>query len=93
MRSRRTGIQPDGRTFTIGLHGAGSEAGPGERSLQAWTLADKPKNFKLLYFSASDATMQVVFGKRHGGIVPTQIHFCVPSRRTEIAGNFDLNLN
>jgi hypothetical protein len=87
------GAKPDGMTMTAGLHGAGSDAAPGSKSLQNWTLTDKARNLKILYYSASDATLQLVFGKGRGKVYPMQIHFCVPSKRTEIAGKFSLNLN
>jgi hypothetical protein len=65
---------------------------PGARNVQNWTLADKPHNFKVMYFAVSDATMQIVFGKHSGANLPVQIHFCIPSKRTEIAGHFTANM-
>ncbi len=87
------GAKPDGMQMTAGLHGAGSEAAPGAKSLQNWSLADKARNVKVLYYAVGDATLQLVFGQGHGKVYPMQIHFCAPSKRTEIAGKFVLNLN
>ncbi len=83
------GVKPDGTTMTMGLHGnGGSEAAPGARNVQFWSMEDKTKKLKIMNFSVSDATMQVVFGKRSGMNLPVQIHFCIPSKRTEVAGHF-----
>jgi len=87
------GAKLDDTTMTVGLHGNGSDAAPGARNIQNWTLEDKAKKFKLMYFSVSDATMQIVFGKRKGANLPVQIHFCIPSKRTEIAGHFTANMS
>ena len=83
----------DGMTMTLGLHGNGSDAAPGARNVQNWTLEDKNHKFKVMYFMVSDATVQIVFGTRSGVNLPVQIHFCVPSKRTEIAGHFTANMN
>jgi len=87
------GVKPDGQTMTLGLHGNGSDAAPGTRNVQNWTLEDKAKKLKVMYFGVSDATMQLVFGKRSGVNLPVQIHFCIPSKRTEIAGHFTANMS
>lgn len=87
------GVKLDGQTMTLGLHGDASDAAPGARNIQNWTLEDKAHKFKLFYFAVSDATMQFVFGKRTGPNLPAQIHFCIPSKRTEIAGHFTANMN
>jgi hypothetical protein len=86
------GAKPDGVTMSVGLHGNGSEAGPGTRSIQYWSLEDKPRKLKVMNFAVSDATMQIVYGARAHGAIPMQIHFCVPSKRTEIAGTFSVQL-
>ena len=86
------GAKLDGMTMTVGLHGNGSDAAPGARNIQNWSVSDKPHNFKVMYFSVSDATMQIVFGKHSGANLPVQIHFCIPSKRTEIAGHFTANM-
>ena len=88
-----SGAKPDGTTMTMGLHGNGSEAAPGARNVQFWSLEDKAKKLKIMNFSVSDATMQIVFGKRKGANLPVQIHFCIPSKRTEIAGHFTANMS
>ncbi|MBL6852048.1 MAG: hypothetical protein ISS15_09565 [Alphaproteobacteria bacterium] len=89
----KSGERPDGTTMTMSLHGNGSEAAPGAPNVQFWSLEDKTKKLKIMNYSASDATMQVVFGKRSGVNLPVQIHFCIPSKRTEIAGHFTVNLS
>jgi hypothetical protein len=86
------GAKLDGMTMTIGLHGNGSDAAPGARNVQNWAVSDKPHNFKVMYFAVSDATMQIVFGKHSGANLPVQIHFCIPSKRTEVAGHFTANM-
>ena len=86
------GAKLDGTTMTMGLHGNGSEASPGSRNIQNWTVEDKLHKFKVMYFAVSDATMQIVFGKHSGVNLPAQIHFCVPSKRIEVAGHFTANM-
>ena len=60
--------------------------------IEYWSLEDKPRKLKVMNFAVSDATMQIVYGTRAHGAVPMQIHFCVPSKRTEIAGTFSVQL-
>jgi hypothetical protein len=87
------GAKPDNTTMTMSLHGNGSDAAPGARNIQFWSLEDKAKKLKIMNYSASDATLQIVFGKRSGVNLPVQLHFCVPSKRTEIAGHFTANMS
>lgn len=88
-----SGVKPDGTTMTLGLRGTGSDAAPGAPNVQFWSLEDKAKKLKIMNFNASDATMQIVFGKRTGVNLPVQLHFCVPSKRSEIAGHFTINMS
>jgi hypothetical protein len=87
-----TGKQPDGKTFRSGLNGDSPEAGPGSAEIQGWEIADKSKNLEIGFYEVNDASLQIVFGTRSGDSLPAQIHFCVPSKMSEIAGSFNVPL-
>jgi hypothetical protein len=87
-----TGKQPDGKTFRSGLNGDSPEAGPGSAEIQGWEIADKSKNLDIGFYEVNDASLQIVFGTRSGNSLPATIHFCVPSKTTEITGSFTVPL-
>ena len=41
---------------------------------------------------AAREQLQIVFGKRSGDTLPAQVHFCVPSKQSEIGGGFMIPL-
>src|SRR5215469_2289547 len=86
------GKLPDGRTFVSDIHGDGPEAGPGSHEIQGWSINNKDKNLEINFFEVNDASLQLAFGKRSGNALPAQIHFCAPSKKTELAGAFSLPL-
>jgi hypothetical protein len=86
------GKLPDGRTFVSDIHGDGPEAGPGSHEVQGWSINNKGKNLEINFFEVNDASLQLAFGKRAGNALPAQIHFCAPSKKTELAGAFTLPL-
>ena len=86
------GKEPDGKTFRSGLNGDSPQAGPGSAEIQGWSINDKAKNVEINFFEVSDASLQAVFGKRTGNTLQAQIHFCVPSKKGEIAGAFAIPL-
>lgn len=85
--------KPDGRTFIAGLNGTGPDASPGYKEIPTWQLTDKAKKFQVNYYAVRDASMQLVFGKPRGNVYPMSIHFCAPSKGTELVGTFTLNMN
>ena len=87
-----TGKQPDGKTFRSGLNGDSPEAGPGSAEIQGWEIADKAKGLDIGFYEVNDASLQIAFGTRGGDSLPATIHFCVPSKSTEIAGSFNVPL-
>jgi len=87
-----TGKLPDGKTFRSGLNGDEPEAGPGSAEIQGWGINDKGKNLEINFFEVPDGSLQAVFGTRSGNSLPVQIHFCVPSKSSEIAGSFTVPL-
>jgi hypothetical protein len=88
-----TGKQPDGKAFRSGLNGDSPEAGPGSAEIQGWEIADKSKNLDIGFYEVNDASLQIVFGTRSGSSLPVVIHFCVPSKATEITGSFTVPLS
>ena len=86
------GKQPDGKTFRSGLNGDSPQAGPGSAEIQGWSINDKAKNVEINFFEVTDASLQTVFGKRSGNTLQAQLHFCVPSKKSEIAGAFAISL-
>jgi hypothetical protein len=87
-----TGKLPDGKTFRSGLNGDEPEAGPGSAEIQGWGINDKGKDLEINFFEVPDGSLQAVFGTRSGDSLPVQIHFCVPSKSSEIAGSFTVPL-
>ena len=87
-----TGTLPDGKTFRSGLNGDSPEAGPGSPEIQGWSINDESKNLEIGFWEVADASLQIVFGKRSGDTLPAQVHFCVPSKQSEIAGSFNIPL-
>jgi len=85
------GNLPDGKTFRSGLNGDSPEAGPGSAEIQGWTITDAAKN-EIGFYEVNDASLQLVFGQRSGDALPAQIHFCVPSKMSEIGGSFAIPL-
>jgi hypothetical protein len=85
------GTPPDGHTFRSGLNGDSPEAGPGSAEIQGWTITDAAKN-EIGFYEVNDASLQLVVGKRNGDGLPAQIHFCVPSKSSEIGGGFTIPL-
>ena len=88
-----TGKLPDGRTFRSGLNGDEPEAGPGSPEIQGWGINDKANNVEINFFEVQDGSLQVVFGSREGKSLPATIHFCVPSKSTELSGSFTVPLS
>ncbi|HUO88133.1 MAG TPA: hypothetical protein VMU08_03090 [Rhizomicrobium sp.] len=86
------GKLPDGKTFVSDINGNGPEAGPGSHEIQGWSINNKGRNLEINFFEVNDASLQIAFGKRAGNALPTQIHFCVPSKKTELGGSFTLPL-
>jgi hypothetical protein len=86
------GKLPDGRSFVSDIHGDGPEAGPGSHEIQGWSINNKGKNLEINFFEVNDASLQLAFGKRAGNALPMQIHFCAPSKKTELGGGFSLPL-
>jgi hypothetical protein len=84
------GKLPDGKTFRSGLNGDSPEAGPGSAEIQGWSIVDKSKNLEIGFYEVNDASLQLVFGERAGNALPVQIHFCVPSKNSEIGGSFTI---
>jgi hypothetical protein len=87
-----TGALPDGKTFRSGLNGDSPEAGPGSPEIQGWSINDESKNLEIGFWEVADASLQIVFGKRSGDTLPAQVHFCVPSKQSEIGGGFTIPL-
>jgi hypothetical protein len=87
-----TGKLPDGRTFRSGLEGDSPEAGPGSAEIQGWDFNDETRNLEIAFYEVNDASLQIVFGQRSGDSLPAQIHFCVPSKMSEVAGRFTIPL-
>ena len=87
-----TGKLPDGRTFRSGLDGDSPEAGPGSAEIQGWDFNDETRNLEIAFYEVSDASLQIVFGNRSGDSLPAQVHFCVPSKMSEVAGSFTIPL-
>ena len=85
-----TGKLPDGKTFRSGLNGDSPEAGPGSAEIQGWAINDKSKNLEIGFYEVNDASLQLVFGERAGNALPAQIHFCVPSKMSDIGGSFTI---
>jgi hypothetical protein len=86
------GKLPDGRTFVSDIHGDGPEAGPGSHEIQGWSINNQGKNLEINFFEVNDASLQIAFGKRTGKTLPAQIHFCAPSKKTELSGAFSVPL-
>lgn len=86
------GKLPDGKTFRSGLNGDSPEAGPGSAEIQGWSINDKSKNLEIGFYEVNDASLQLVFGNRAGDALPAQIHFCVPSKASDIGGSFTIPL-
>jgi hypothetical protein len=86
------GNLPDGKTFRSGLNGDSPEAGPGSAEIQGWEITDKTKNLEIGFYEVNDASLQLVFGTRSGNDLPASIHFCVPSKQSEIGGTFTIPL-
>lgn len=86
------GKLPDGKTFVSDIHGDGPEAGPGSHEIQGWSINNKGKSLEINFFEVNDASLQLAFGKRSGNALPAQIHFCVPSKKTELSGAFTMPL-
>jgi hypothetical protein len=86
------GNLPDGKTFRSGLNGDSPEAGPGSAEIQGWQINDKSKNLEIGFYEVNDASLQLVFGQRSGDSLPAQIHFCVPSKQSEVGGSFTMPL-
>jgi hypothetical protein len=84
------GELPDGKIFRSGLNGDSPEAGPGSAEIQGWTINDKANNREIGFYEVNDASLQLVFGKRAGNVLPAQIHFCVPSKKSDIEGSFTI---
>jgi hypothetical protein len=87
-----TGKLPDGKTFRYGLNGDAPEAGPGSPEIQGWTINNESQNLEIGFWEVNDASLQIVFGNRAGDKLPAQIHFCVPSKQSEIGGEFVIPL-
>jgi hypothetical protein len=87
-----TGKLPDGKTFRSGLNGDSPEAGPGSPEIQGWTINNAAKNLEIGFYEVNDASLQLVFGARAGDALPAQLHFCVPSKASEIGGSFTIPL-
>jgi hypothetical protein len=85
-----TGKLPDGETFRSRLNGDSPEAGPGSAEIQGWEITNKATNLEIGFFEVNDASLQLVFGQRGSDGLPAQIHFCVPSKQSEIAGSFTI---
>ena len=87
-----TGKLPDGKTFRYGLNGDEPEAGPGSPEIQGWSINNEAKNLEIGFWEVNDASLQIVFGARAGDKLPAQIHFCVPSKQSELGGEFVIPL-
>ena len=86
------GKLPDGKTFVSDINGDGPDAGPGSHEIQGWSINNKGKNLEINFFEVNDASLQIAFGKRAGNALPAQIHFCAPSKKTELSGAFTMPL-
>ena len=86
------GKLPDGRTFVSDIHGDGREAGPGSHEIQGWSINNEDKKLEINFFEVEDASLQIAFGKRAGKALPAQLHFCLPSKKTELSGSFTVPL-
>jgi hypothetical protein len=87
-----TGKLPDGKTFRYGLNGDEPEAGPGSPEIQGWSINNESKNLEIGFWEVNDASLQIVFGMRAGDKLPAQLHFCVPSKQSELGGEFTIPL-
>jgi hypothetical protein len=84
------GKQPDGHTFVSDVNGNGPEAGPGSHEIQGWEMT--AKGSEVGFYEVNDASLQAAFGHRAGNTLPVSLHFCVPSRKTDVGGAFTLPL-
>ncbi|MBL6852047.1 MAG: hypothetical protein ISS15_09560 [Alphaproteobacteria bacterium] len=78
------GKQPDGHTFVSDVTGNGPEAGPGSHEVQGWEMTAKGN--EVGFYEVNDASLQAAFGHRTGNAMPVSLHFCVPSKKTDVAG-------
>lgn len=78
------GKQPDGHTFVSDVNGNGPEAGPGSHEIQGWEMTAKGN--EVGFYEVNDASLQVAFGHRNGNAMPVSLHFCVPSKKTDVGG-------
>jgi len=78
------GKQPDGHTFVSDVNGNGPEAGPGSHEVQGWEMTAKGN--EVGFYEVNDASFQAAFGHRKDNAVPVSLHFCVPSKKTDVGG-------
>jgi hypothetical protein len=84
--------RPDGKTFRSGLYWDSPETATGSPEIQNWTITDRSTSSSVGFYQVTDASLQIVFGNRDGKALPAQIHFCVPSRNSEVGGSFTIPL-
>jgi hypothetical protein len=89
---RPAGKLPDGYTFHSDINGDGPEAGAGSHEIQGWSINNPKTKLEINFFEVNDASLQLGFGKRAGKALPAQIHFCTPSKKTDIGGSFTVPL-
>jgi hypothetical protein len=85
------GTPPEGHTFRSGLNGDSPEAGPGSAEIQGWEIVDAAKN-EIGFYEVNHASLQLVVGQRSGDSLPAQLHFCAPSKMSEVGGSFTIPL-